>query len=117
MTLHNKILTKDNLKKRGWSGDHSCVFCSNPESVDHLFFHCPFVIDFWSQLLNSHPQRRQLRVSSLLDFWNFYLSLSTFHFWGTILTACIWIICNTVLAFLPVIQVVDLRLIVMIYLL
>jgi zinc-binding in reverse transcriptase len=28
MTLHNKIFTKDNLIKRGWSGDNSCVFCS-----------------------------------------------------------------------------------------
>jgi zinc-binding in reverse transcriptase len=92
MELHNKNLNKDNLKKRGWLGDQSCLFCFNSESVDHLFFHCPFIIDFCTRLLNSHPQRRHLRVSSLLDFFNSYLFLSTFHFWGTILAACIWII-------------------------
>jgi zinc-binding in reverse transcriptase len=46
MTLHNKILTKDNLDKQGWTKDSSCMFCSVRETVDHLFFHCPFILDF-----------------------------------------------------------------------
>jgi zinc-binding in reverse transcriptase len=89
MTLHNKILTKDNLRKRGWSGDQNCVFCTSPESVDHLFFHYPFVVDFWSQLLASHPQRRHIHLSSLLDFWNSYFLFSDFQVWGTLLVASI----------------------------
>jgi hypothetical protein len=32
-----KIPLKDNLCKRGWVGDPSCVFCTNSKSMDHLF--------------------------------------------------------------------------------
>jgi zinc-binding in reverse transcriptase len=55
MLLNNKILTKDNLCKRNWTGDITCVFCSAPESVDHLFFKCPFISTFWKHVFSSHP--------------------------------------------------------------
>jgi zinc-binding in reverse transcriptase len=92
MTLHNQILTKDNLRKQGWSGDQNCVFCTSPESVDHLFFHCPFVVDFWSKLLASHPQRRHICLSSLLDFWHSCFLFSDFQVWGKLLAASIWVV-------------------------
>jgi len=37
---HNAILTKDNLIKRKWRGDPQYRFCSEPETVNHLFFEC-----------------------------------------------------------------------------
>jgi zinc-binding in reverse transcriptase len=43
----NKILTKENLIKRGWQGSSKCMFCSNSENVDHLFVVCPFVKCIW----------------------------------------------------------------------
>jgi zinc-binding in reverse transcriptase len=78
MTFHNKILTKDNLCKRGWVGGSSCIFYTNSESVDYLFFHCPFILDFWSKILTSHSQGRQICVSSILTFWNSYVPLFNF---------------------------------------
>lgn len=35
------ILTKDNMIRRNWSGNPTCFFCENDESIDHLFFACP----------------------------------------------------------------------------
>jgi hypothetical protein len=35
--FRNSVLNKDNLVKRGWSGDETYRFCSNKETVDHLF--------------------------------------------------------------------------------
>ncbi|OAY63088.1 hypothetical protein ACMD2_12114 [Ananas comosus] len=33
-----RVLTADNLRKRGWQGEEDCVFCRTiPETVDHLF--------------------------------------------------------------------------------
>jgi zinc-binding in reverse transcriptase len=55
MDLHNKILIKDNLCKRGCTGD-SCVFCTSGKIVEHLFCHCPFMFDFWAKILTVHPQ-------------------------------------------------------------
>ena len=46
--LFNKvILTKDNLAKRNWNGCKKCVFCDSKESIDHLFFTCPFAHLLW----------------------------------------------------------------------
>ncbi|WVZ53316.1 LOW QUALITY PROTEIN: hypothetical protein U9M48_004280, partial [Paspalum notatum var. saurae] len=42
------ILTKDNLAKRNWQGDKSCVFCHNEETIGHLFFECRFARSVWS---------------------------------------------------------------------
>lgn len=41
LVLWGRILTKDDLLKRGWSGDHHCLFCAGDETINHLFFHCP----------------------------------------------------------------------------
>jgi hypothetical protein len=40
LVVRNKILTKDNLKKRNWHGSWDCCFCGCSEAVDHLFFKC-----------------------------------------------------------------------------
>lgn len=47
LLLWKRILTKDNLKKRGWLGDHSCMFCAGDESIDHLFFGCSLARFVW----------------------------------------------------------------------
>ena len=41
LVVRNKILTKDNLKKRNWNGSQECCFCGVDESIDHLFFTVP----------------------------------------------------------------------------
>jgi hypothetical protein len=46
--LHQKvIITNDNLAKRNWTGYKKCVFCDSEESVNHLFFACPFARLIW----------------------------------------------------------------------
>ena len=44
----NKILTKLNLVKKGWSGPTDCPFCGLPESTDHLFTQCSYVTQIWN---------------------------------------------------------------------
>jgi hypothetical protein len=40
---HNKILTGDNLNKRGFSGPFRCALCNNSlENSEHLFLNCNF---------------------------------------------------------------------------
>ena len=46
--LKNKvILTKDNMVKNKWPGNPSCSFCSQLETVDHLFFQCSVATVTW----------------------------------------------------------------------
>jgi hypothetical protein len=42
------ILTKDNLVKRNWHENEMCIFCSNKETTQHLFFDCVLAIYIWT---------------------------------------------------------------------
>ena len=41
------LLTKDNLAKRNWNRSKTCCFCDKDESIQHLFFDCPFARIVW----------------------------------------------------------------------
>jgi hypothetical protein len=40
-------LTKDDLVKRQWKGCTRCCFCSEQETIQHLFFDCPMARLMW----------------------------------------------------------------------
>lgn len=44
------ILTKDNLAIRNWQGSQYCCFCSNFETIQHLFFECKYAKFLWRAL-------------------------------------------------------------------
>jgi hypothetical protein len=57
------VLTKNNLAKRRWKGSLKCCYCNMDESIQHLFFNCPYARLVWkiiqvsfniSPLLNMH---------------------------------------------------------------
>jgi zinc-binding in reverse transcriptase len=43
-----KILTKDNLVRRGWSGNISCAFCGAYENINHLLVNCSLAFTSWN---------------------------------------------------------------------
>jgi len=47
---NNKTLTRTNLAKRRHVEDVSCLFCNEPETVNHLFFFCCVAKVLWSYL-------------------------------------------------------------------
>lgn len=50
LTFHNKILTKEVLKKKQWQGDthyHLCLGSGAEETSVHLFLKCPYVSQIW----------------------------------------------------------------------
>jgi zinc-binding in reverse transcriptase len=51
LSLKNRILTQDNVHKRGWSRSLNCCFCAGTENVDHLFFHCLLSAQIWNVIL------------------------------------------------------------------
>ncbi|OVA15095.1 Reverse transcriptase zinc-binding domain [Macleaya cordata] len=49
---HNRILTIDNLKKRGFILPNCCYLCGrNEETVAHIMLHCSFTSKVWNLLL------------------------------------------------------------------
>lgn len=49
--LHDKILTQDNLSKRGFQFPNRCVMCKlDKENVPQLFLHCAFARTLWGMV-------------------------------------------------------------------
>lgn len=50
--IQNKVLTADNLARRGWPHQTSCILCNGPlETGPHLCLTCPFAQVVWAQVL------------------------------------------------------------------
>lgn len=73
LTFRNRILTKTNLRKKGWEGSVQCLFCSHDESVDHLFLHCRLVQQIWYWL--GCTQQFYQQWHTMADVFEFALSL------------------------------------------
>ncbi|WVZ68943.1 LOW QUALITY PROTEIN: hypothetical protein U9M48_017814 [Paspalum notatum var. saurae] len=71
--LHKKILTADNLQKRGWNNDPVCKLCKQePETITHLVKDCIFTKSVWSQIslwLNLSSLPRLDQFSSVYSWW------------------------------------------------
>uniref|UniRef100_A0A0A8Y3J5 Reverse transcriptase zinc-binding domain-containing protein n=1 Tax=Arundo donax TaxID=35708 RepID=A0A0A8Y3J5_ARUDO len=46
----NRVLTRDNLAKRQFVNDKTCLFCSEEDTVFHLFFGCVVSARMWNEL-------------------------------------------------------------------
>ena len=47
-----KVLTMEQVKRRGHQLASKCSFCGNAkESLEHLLVHCPLIWDLWTALL------------------------------------------------------------------
>jgi hypothetical protein len=70
--MHRRVLTGDNLAKRGIIGPHRCpLCCSAQKTLDHLFIDCPFTQEIWTQAmhgLNSQTPS-QLTVVNVFTSW------------------------------------------------
>ncbi len=70
----NKILTCDNLSKRGYTlTSWCCMCCCNGETVDHLLLHCPAAGVLWSwifQAFGVHWVLSGTVADHLISWWN-----------------------------------------------
>ena len=77
LVVENRILTWDNLLKRGWKGPGVCVLCRHGEdSVQHLFIDCIMTKRVFSTICEQFyfPPLIKCSASSYLELW--YKSLS-----------------------------------------
>jgi hypothetical protein len=63
------ILTKDNLVKRDWHGNKSCVFCHHGETIKHLFFQCRFARSIWSIIQVASDLYPPRSVANIFGNW------------------------------------------------
>ncbi len=52
LAARNKLLTSDNLAKRGWIEPSMCHLCGRAtKNLEHIFFQCAFAVQVWSYIL------------------------------------------------------------------
>jgi len=63
--MRGKILTADNLQKRGWPHQDHCALCNGPlETGLHMALLCPFAKAVWSLILQWEHFDAQLILPS-----------------------------------------------------
>ena len=67
--MNNKSLTRDNLAKRQHLEDLTCVFCCEPESLQHLFFDCVVARQVWLVIADCTKMPIPDSFESFLPFW------------------------------------------------
>jgi len=71
--FEQKIVTWENLTKRGLIGPSRCVLCGeNEETMNHLFVECHFAKDIWTLIL------KELKLNR---FWVGGQIIECFQFW------------------------------------
>ena len=95
LALQNKILTWDNLQKRGWTGPGVCALCYKvADCVQHLFFHCVVwknVISLIQEQFNIYPSFQSDDLSSYLDRWtDCFSKKSAFYYLPFLAMWAVW---------------------------
>ena len=89
-----KILTTDNLRKRGIIiMDWCCMYKESGESVNHLFIHCPVASDLWTMYFNLFGVSWVMPkgVVDLLSCWNGHFGRSEVgKIWKMLLHCIMW---------------------------
>ena len=59
--IHRTIVTEKELRRFGIKDDDECLYCGDPDFIDHSFFHCHFpkmfitnLIQWFNDSNNSH---------------------------------------------------------------
>ena len=73
LLLEDKLLTWNNILKRGWQGPGLCLLCrGNEESTFHIFFQCPFTCTVWSKILTHYKLIIGWSGSTMLDCFDYW---------------------------------------------
>ncbi|KAJ3700519.1 hypothetical protein LUZ61_004224 [Rhynchospora tenuis] len=91
--FHDRLLTRDQLRRRNVVTPPFCVLCSlqQVETSLHLFFHCPFVAAVWSSLqLTSLSNIASSFVSTQEGLLHAMIALQATRFQHTLLATSLW---------------------------
>jgi len=73
LLAHNRALTWDNLRRRGFLGPSCCALCLQAEETkEHLFNACPYsqqVWDFGAQIMRKSSRNRSC-INSTIENWD-----------------------------------------------
>ena len=71
LVIHDKILSRENLAKKGWMGSIGCVFCGCAvESSRHIFLHCIVAKVVWTFFLQNSSALDNMRIGQIFTLFS-----------------------------------------------
>lgn len=87
---HNKLMTRDNLRKRHIIKPRDCVFCLENESICHLFFECVVARNIWSFVKDQFGITVGDDFESIAKFWVSNNRNSALNTASSAVVWCLW---------------------------
>jgi hypothetical protein len=87
LLANNKTHTRDNLVKRRKVDDETCLFCSEKESVNHVFFQCCVAKAFWVWISEIAGRNAGTDFELVATCW---LSEKRFKLLNVLTSAALW---------------------------
>ncbi|CAL1400945.1 unnamed protein product [Linum trigynum] len=95
LVWHKKILTLDNLKKRGMQLASRCVLCyKNEESINHIMVECPYTRRVWDEVLRNItcPDLSSGDITSIIDHYGPNIEGVEIWFAACVIHAICWFV-------------------------
>ena len=87
---NNKILTRMNLQKHRDMDDVSCLFCTEQETVSHLFFDCCVAKVLWIYLSEIFHISLGVNFESVARWWVSNRKYKVMNCFSAALMLCLW---------------------------
>lgn len=71
LVIHDKILSRANLLRKGWTGSLHCVICGyNMETTSRISLHCSVSLAVWNFFLNSVNCLNTIQISDIFSLFS-----------------------------------------------
>ena len=91
LAMHDKILSEENLIKKGWSGSSNCSICDCIlESSEHIFLHCPMAVAVWDFFLYSSSSLIGTHIGDIFSLFQYVKFNLNSIGWNMLVLAVIW---------------------------
>ena len=87
---NNKTLTRTNLAKRRHVDDTTCLFCSEQETVHHLFFECCVAKVLWTYISEIFHVALGTDYESIARWWISNKTYKVMNCFSAALMWCLW---------------------------
>ena len=91
LVTHGKVLSRDSLARKGWTGPLHCVFCRHDlETTTHLFLHCPVSLAAWDFFLHDSNCINNIPICDIFSMLNLDKCNLSMHGWNMLVLTVIW---------------------------
>ena len=91
LVTHDKIFSKANFLRKGWTGPPHCVFCGHDmETISHIFLHCSVSLAVCDFFLNNTDCLNTIRIYDIFSLFSLVKFNLNLKGWNMLVLAILW---------------------------